>query len=461
MVSCLRQVPLPVLVEGLGSRQMGIVQPLRNLLSDLVQEPALVPDTSLSDYAVDGKIPRAVVFPSSEEQLASILSFANDSGFVVTPRGSGNLTALGNLADSIDIVLETTSLEPFIDYSPDDLTVTVGSGVSFENLQRRLLASRQWLPIDPPLASQQTIGGILATDLGGPLCTGQGLARDLVLGMKVVSPAGEVTKSGGRVVKNVTGFNLGKLHTGALGTLSIILEVSFKVWPLPNSDTTIAVEHSFFEDALTATKDLLASYAAPDAAEIMWSAEKEAKAVTHLRLLGTSAGVRARLEETNACLRRFHFLNMGELESKRANEVWHGLADFGWGTQARGDLLLRIGCSPSQIGALADELGRAVEQTMPKGEGRCSFLASPGRGLLRCLITGSRSSQNVKQIVEGCREAASSVGGYTVVERCPPEAKVGLDVWGAHGEAFELMKRIKVQFDPNHILNRGRYLGMI
>ncbi|MCZ6891711.1 MAG: FAD-binding oxidoreductase [Chloroflexi bacterium] len=217
---------------------MAVAQPLRERLSDLLEEAALAPDDRLGDYTVDGRIPTAVAIPSGEEQLASVLAFASREGLSVVPRGSGSLGTLGNPPQNVDIVLATTGLEPLIDHRPDDLTVTVSAGVTLGALRERLAASGQWLPLDPPLAPRRTIGGILATDLSGPLSLSQGIARDLVIGMRVAGPDGEVTKSGGRVVKNVTGFDLAKLHIGALGTLGVILEASFKVWPLPSADTT-------------------------------------------------------------------------------------------------------------------------------------------------------------------------------------------------------------------------------
>ena len=436
---------------------MAVAQPLRERLSGLLEEAALAPENSLGDYTVDGCIPTAVALPSSEEQLASILVFANSQGLTVTPRGNGSLSTLGNPPGSVDIVLATTGLEPLIDHRPDDLTVTVGVGVSFGALQERLAASGQWLPLDPPLAPQRTIGGILATDLSGPLSLSQGFARDLVIGMKVASPTGEATKSGGRVVKNVTGFDLSKLHIGALGTLGIILEVSFKVWPQPQEDTTLVASYGSLADATAAVQELLASHAAPDAAEVVASAAKTTPCVAYLRFVGASVGVEVRLDEARSRLRASGVATIEMLEGEPAAKVWQGLADFGWDAQGSDDLLLRFGCPPSRVG----ELAAAVERLAVGETGGYSLLAGPGRGALRCLLPGGLFPADVQSVAERCREVASSVDGYAVVERCTPAAKAGLDVWDTPGDALELMKRVKDRFDPNHILNRGRYVGGI
>ena len=436
---------------------MAVAQPLRERLSGLLEEAALAPEDSLGDYAVDGVVPRAVAFPSSEEQLASILALANSQGLTVTPSGSGSLNTLGNAPSSVDIVLATTGLEPLIDHRPDDLTVTVGAGVTLGALRERLSASEQWLPLDPPLAPRRTIGGILATDLSGPLSLSQGFARDLVIGMKVASPAGESTKSGGRVVKNVTGFDLAKLHIGALGTLGVILEVSFKVWPLPRADTTLVAGYGSLADATAAVQELLASHAVPDAAEVVASTAKTTPCVAYLRFVGTSVGVEVRLDEARSRLRASGGDTIEMLEGEPAAKAWRGLADFGWDAQGSDDLLLRFGCPPSRVGQLAT----AVERLAAGESGGYSLLAGPGRGALRCLLSGDLSPDDVQAAAERCREMASSVGGYAVVERCATAAKAGLDVWDAPGDALELMKRVKDRFDPNHILNRGRYVGGI
>ena len=436
---------------------MAVAQPLRERLSGLLDEAALAPVDSLGDYAVDGHLPRAVAFPSSEEQLASALAFASREGLSVVPRGSGSLSTLGNLPQSVDIVLATTGLEPLIDHRPGDLTVTVGAGVTLGVLRERLSASGQWLPLDPPLASQRTIGGILATDLSGPLSLSQGFARDLVIGMKVAGSDGKVTKSGGRVVKNVTGFDLAKLHIGALGTLGVILEVSFKVWPLPRADTTLVAGYGSLADAIAAVQELLASHAAPDAVEVVASAEKTTPCVAYLRFVGTSTGVKVRLEKASGMLRDSGATIIEALEGEPAAKAWQGLADFGWDAQGSDDILLRFGCPRSRVG----ELAAPVERLVARESDGYSLLAGPGRGALRCLLPGGLSPADAQAVTERCREMASSVGGYAVVERCAPAAKAGLDVWGPPGDAIELMKRVKDRMDPNHILNRGRYAGGI
>ena len=350
---------------------MAVAQPLRERLSDLLDKAALAQEDSLGDYAIDGVVPRAVAFPSSEEQLASVLAFSNREGVSVVHRGSGSLSKLGNLPGSVDIVLATTGLEPLIYHRPDDLTVTVGAGVTLGALWERLFASGQWLPLDPPLAAQRTIGGILATDLSGPLALSQGFARDLVIGMKVAGSDGEVTKSGGRVVKNVTGFDLAKLHIGALGTLGVILEVSFKAWPLPRADTTLVAGYGSLADATAAVQELLASHAAPDAVEVVASAARTTPCIAYLRFMGASVSVEVHLEEAPQPAAGLWCRHHGGARRRTRRE---GLAGAG---------RLRVGCPGQRRPAAALRL-----PTLSCRRAGCSGRAAGGRGERRIQPSG-------------------------------------------------------------------------
>ena len=213
---------------------------MREMLAHVMDGTSFAPDSDLSRYAVEGLTPKAAVFPASEEELSALLKEANEKSWAVAPKGSGNADRLGNLPQRLDVVVATKMLPHTIDHNPGDLTVSVGAGTEFGLVQERLAEEGQWLPLDPPLVDRRTVGGILAANLAGPLGLSYGAARDFVLGVRVASAGGTVTKSGGNVVKNVTGFDLPKLHIGALGTLGIILQATLKVIPLPQQDRTLA-----------------------------------------------------------------------------------------------------------------------------------------------------------------------------------------------------------------------------
>ena len=170
-------------------------------------------------YAVDGLEPKGVVFPNTIEEMSSLLSAADRDGKAVVPWGGGTAMGLGNRALGCDLVISTSRLNRVLDYEPSDLTVVVEAGITLGTLQEELGENGQFLPLDPPLPDRATIGGILSANSSGPIRAHFGAIRDRLIGIKVVNPNGDVTKGGGKVVKNVSGYDMNKLYTGALGTL--------------------------------------------------------------------------------------------------------------------------------------------------------------------------------------------------------------------------------------------------
>ena len=423
---------------------------LRFQLSSAFSGVFFVSDLHLGDYAIDGQSPRAVAIPSTEKQLSSLLSFADSEGMSVVPYGNGNLVALGNSPESLDIIVCTTGLKQSIDHRPGDLTATVGAGVSFGALQKYLTKTGQWLPLEAPLGFHRTIGSVLAIDQSTPLTLSQGTARDLVIGMRVASPDGEITKSGGRVVKNVTGFDIAKLHIGALGTLGVILEASFKVWPIPKKDVTLVATYISLNEAIQATQELAQSGDIPDAVEVVASGNGVS---AYFRFLGTPIGVQSRLDETRRTLKSSNTQHMETLGSNEATEAWQGITDFGW--ENAEELLLRFGCLPSRTAALAE----MVSSILSKEDLEITIVAGPGRGVIVCTIsTASNNNDQVVALIERLRTSAALLDGYVVAEKCSQEIKQRLDVWGFPGDTLSLMRRLKKQVDPRNTLNRGRFL---
>src|SRR5258708_6536249 len=181
----------------------------------------------------------ARVTPASREELAEALHAADSRGQAVAPVGAGTQLDLGMPPSRLDLVIETTRVNKVVEYEPADLTVTVEAGLRFADLQKQLAEQGQFLALDPPAAPGATIGGLIATNASGPLRFAYGTARDLVIGTRVANPDGTVTHAGGRVVKNVAGYDLNKLYIGSLGTLGIIVPLSLKLAPVPPATHTI------------------------------------------------------------------------------------------------------------------------------------------------------------------------------------------------------------------------------
>ncbi|MBF8286481.1 MAG: linked oxidase-like protein, partial [Dehalococcoidia bacterium] len=184
-------------------------------------------------FAVDGLTPQAAVAPSSYEQVAAVMRYAHAEGLAVIPWGGGAHIHVGNVPARYDIALGLSRLNAVVEHEPADLTATVQAGMTLSELQGRLGGAGQLLPLDPPGGERATIGGILAANASGPWRHAFGSARDMTIGLRVVTAEGRITRAGGRVVKNVAGYDLCKLYIGSLGTLGVIVEATFKVASLP------------------------------------------------------------------------------------------------------------------------------------------------------------------------------------------------------------------------------------
>ena len=426
---------------------------MREMLGHVMNGTSLAPDSDLSSHAVDGLAPKAAVFPASEEELSALLKEANEKRWAVAPRGSGNAGRLGNVPERLDVVVGTEMLPHRIDHNPGDLTVSVGAGTKFGLLQERLAEAGQWLPLDPPLAGRRTVGGILAANLSGPLSPSYGAARDFLLGVRVASAAGVVTNSGGNVVKNVTGFDLPKLHIGALGTLGIILQATFKVLPLPKEDMTLAAEFDDLGKAVDACHEISDSQYTGEAIELIKGSDGRNR--VYARFLGSVPSVEIRLEKGKFLLEQAGAENVDTLAQNEARTLWDAVANFGWDGAAGEELLLSLGHLPSKTNSVIS----AISDYCAQNGYSLEMAAGPARGVVKCKI-GAPCNQ-IKSVVSGLRSIASSVDGYALVEQAPLQAKAELDVWGDPGPALHLMRRLKDRMDPNRILNPGRYVGGI
>ena len=202
-------------------------------LQRIVGESGILSEEQVVAYTFDGYVPKAVVLPTSIQEMQEVLQFAVTQGLSVMPAGAGTKLGIGNLPEKVDVVLATTRLNSVVEYEPADLTVTVEAGIRLRDLQTELAKHRQYLVLNPPYADRCTIGGIVATNASGSFRLRHGTARNQVLGLRVVRADGTVVKSGGKVVKNVAGYDLNKLYIGAFGTLGIITEVTLKLSPIP------------------------------------------------------------------------------------------------------------------------------------------------------------------------------------------------------------------------------------
>lgn len=378
------------------------------------------------------------------EQIAETLRDASARKQAVVPWGCGTRQHIGGAPPHTALRLATTTLNRVLDYVPSDLTITVEAGITLAAVQVLLAPHQQWLPWDPPCIDA-TLGGLLATAASGPLRLGYGTPRDWVLGMRVALGDGRLVKSGGKVVKNVAGYDSHKLHIGALGTLGVIGEVTFKLAPLPERSGTLVFPVSdlatalLLLDGLRALPGTIASLTLAD-----WCPGPnvpDAPLLLAARYVGIDAAVGRQLSAAAALAPAVL------LEGAPEQALWAVLAGF----PTPGDsLLLRTGVRPA---SLADLLA-LLRRHCPTG----AQLLAHSTGLAYVRWPLHAPAQAMIEHLSDLRLALAALGGYVIVEHAPPAQQADLDRWGPAPNALSMMRALKRQWDPQNILNPGRYL---
>ncbi len=394
-------------------------------------------------YAVDGLTPRFVATPTSVEQLASVVALADEHRAAVIPWGAGRHMALGNAPSRYDLALRTAKLDRVLEYEPADLTVTVEAGITIGRLQALLAVQGQFLPIDAP--GEATIGGVLAAGVSGTSRHSYGLPRDWLLGCRVAHTDGTVSKGGGRVVKNVAGYDMPKLSVGALGTLGIIVEATFKVAPLPAAQETLLASYSSLEAAAEAIFAADARGLALRGAALRQESPDQALAALWL------AGPRTAVERSAGELRAL----AGEAKLERlvgADEErwWAELSEAD--VAAEESIALRASLPPSAVVGFLQHLAAL------RNGAAVATLAYPTTGLVLARLV-SEDAAPMANVIAEARRQVTEAGGSLVVVAAPVAVKQRVDVWGDGGAALPTMRRLKEQFDPRGTLSPGRFVG--
>ena len=406
------------------------LQAMRAVLSTGAERPP-------EQYICDGIFPIIAARPSSVSEVAEILRAADQQGVSVLPQGGRTALTLGRPLTHYDLALDTTALNRVIDYAPEDLTVTVEAGITLAVLQESLSEQGQYLPIDPPPGDQVTIGGLLATARSGAWRGHLPAARDLILGAAVVSPSGSLTKSGGRVVKNVSGYDMHRMHTGALGALGVIVEASFNLSPLPAAVSSFAIACRSLSSAGTVACDIWDRNLATRAITILDSKTSSilghGSVVTVLVEFAASESVVARCEDTLREVIR----DYGMSAERTDHDIWVQIRSL---THRQGvDTVIRAGVPASEVAAFIDH--------MAIGDG-------PSWGHVAAGSVWSCPNANSQTLLD-LRSIAERFGGFLQFESGSKELREEIDPFGVSDAG--LTDSLKAQFDPHNTLNPGRW----
>jgi glycolate oxidase FAD binding subunit len=385
---------------------------------------------------------RYVAAPASTQEAAAVMAAAAGLGLTVVPRGSSSRLDWGCPPDGCDLVIDTGRMDAVLEHAAGDMVARVQAGITLEALQRRLAEQGQRLALDPPDGG--TAGGLIATGVAGPLRLRYGGPRDLLIGITVVRADGTVARAGGKVVKNVAGYDLGKLFAGSYGTLGLITEATFRLHPMPAARAYLTQECADPDAAAAAVQAAASSPLTPSAIELHWPSASAAISVT-TQLEGDEAGVverAARLAEL-----------LGAAETGLPS--WWSVA----GDPAQ--TVLRVGFWPGRLSAVLTGIRTAGTEAGIDP----AVAGAAGAGVLHVALEPTASGQAAEKFLAALRAGLTRPGAdmpdaSAVVLHAPAEIRAAVDVWGPVPSAG-LMRAVKDQFDPEHRMAPGRFAGGI
>ena len=391
--------------------------------------------------------------PNTTAELAALVREAYASKTPIYPLGGETSLHFGVPVKTPGTGISLGKLNRIVDYPFRDLTITVAAGIPMSELTATLARERQQLPVDVPQANQATLGGVLATNWNGPRRFGYGPLRDYVIGISAVDGRGMEFHGGGRVVKNVAGYDFCKLLTGSFGALGIITQVTLKVRPVPESVRTVAVVLNHEAEANQWLERLAQASITPVAIELasgpawcqMFSLPPQAY-VGLLRLEGTATEVEWMLRELE---REQRALQLRELALPSVDDVW--LQFIEWSATGNAPLVLRANVRPSQV--------LPFMRTVREIDGKCDFLAQAGNGVVDVKFSTFPADGLSRTLVGKLQPLAAAQGGHIVLLANPSGAEMTRQcVWGGSEGSLTLMQALKQKFDPAGILNPGRFV---
>ena len=391
-----------------------------------------------------------VVEPSTFEEVCEVLRLAESERWTVAPAGACTWLDAGEAREPANVVLKTTRMSRLVEHEPADLVATAEAGLTLAEFNREVGRAGQWLPLDPPGAEVATLGGVVATGAAGAQALGYGAPRSHVLGMRVGLAGGRLIRAGGRVVKNVAGYDLCKLFTGSHGTLGVILEITFRLRPRPRREATLVARSTELRPLLEAGRALVSSQLLPVAVELLSPPLSEDVCgiddnafVMLARFAGTEGAVEYQLARAAESVE-------GTTERVEDDDgLWTRLSSTI--RRAGGPLVWRASVLPSALGSmlarLGDDSGRGLRWHGGAGDGR-----------LR-VFDDAQDNERASAVLRGMRGAAQAAGGSLVIERAPDGLKQELGAWGLTESSAFLMKRLKERLDPSDTFAPGLFSG--
>jgi glycolate oxidase FAD binding subunit len=434
--------------------------------------PQVLSGAHTAPFAVDGLTPELVVRPGTQEEVAQVVAACSAAGAAMLPWGGGTAMGLGNAPARAEVVIQLDRLDRVVEWDPANLCVTAEAGMRLEHLQDVLARDHATLPLDPPAGHRTTLGGLVAANLSGPGRLQYGTVRDWLLGLRVVLPDGQRIRCGGRVIKNVSGLDMNKLYIRSLGSLGIITEATFKLLPLPAQRAGVAGLFHDPRQAWAVVEQIKASFLLPETVDFL-DPEAAGQLFAALGLKG----------ETGSCALAVALAGSAETVRRQGRDL-AALIGAGGGRAvpfpASSTSLALDTIRSLMAGAEAHPRRVVCKLTVPIGQtsdlagaagelgSSCGFqttvVAHACSGVVwACYRPGPDAlpDSGLALALEGLRRTAVALEGSLVLQDAPTALKRTVDAWGAPPEGFEMMRRLKAEFDPRGVCNPGRFVGGI
>ena len=429
-------------------------------------------DKTLEHYNVDGVSPSDVIHVVNQNDVCDALINCHANGLSVVPWSGGTRMNIGNIPTRYDVAIDLSGLRSNIEHVAGDMTVVCDAGVTIGELETLLRAQGQRLPFNVPFPETATIGGSIASNAPNRLRVMFGGLRDWVIGMRVVLADGTSTKSGGRVVKNVQGYDLHRLHTGAYGTLGVITEVGIKLVPLPKATRTVAMWFDQIDLAGQGAVEIGHSQLNIECARLFCgggvagmvrdlSSDRymdagndltQSAVLTMVQISGSKASLERQTRELTGLAGTIPALGYEVLDSKSESDAWEYMESTS--ERADVDFRARIVSKASDTLRIMDGLQRFC-QTHGYDD-NFSGMADVGYGTLTISV-GKIEDTIANDLASQCIKTSKACGGSALIEKCSVAVKRNIDIFGIDDKVRELMLNMKREYDPNGVLNRGRY----
>ncbi|HXJ77359.1 MAG TPA: FAD-binding oxidoreductase [Candidatus Methylomirabilis sp.] len=432
-------------------------------LRNLVGPAHVLSGVECSPYVLEGRTPEAVVFPGSKEEVGAVVTLAGEQGVPVLPCGGGTALGIGAPPKGVGIVLGLKRLNRVLEHEPGDLTATVEAGITLDALQAHLGHRGQWLSLDPSSSDRATLGGILASNAAGPRRHLYGTCRDLLIGVTVVGADGTLIRGGGKVVKNVAGYDLPKLFIGSFGTLGVLVEATLRLRPRPDEDRLVVARFERLADAGAAARAVMASDLIPSALELLEDGALRALGLGDgAALLFGVDGIRDQVEwqcgELVRLLTPLGLTGWRDHDGDARDRLWRQLGDLNEKGVEDVAAVMKVGVLPTQLPTVMEQAAAVAE----KNGLRPALTAHAGIGIATAVLSGGGPDVNaVVATLTEWRILVKGAGGHAVMEWAPLPVKERVPVWDEPGPATRLMKSLKSRLDPRGILNPGRFVGGI